>query len=154
MFYTSLEIESDLNNLAKVENFIETLMSDFSISDNYKGILSVPLIEAVNNAIVHGNHSDKSKKVSINCQLSNKQITFSVSDEGKGFDYKHILTEKLENRKTSGLTSIELLCEELEFLNNGSTIIFSINVPLHISQEREISVLSEKEIKHEAKNTW
>ena len=154
MFYTSLEIASDINNLVKVEDFIETLMNDFAISDDYKGILTVPLIEAVTNAILHGNHSDLHKKVSINCQLFNKQLTFSVSDEGKGFDFNHILSEKLENRKSSGLTSIELLCEKIEFLNNGSTIVFSLNIPLHIFKEREISVLSEKEIKQVIKSPW
>jgi serine/threonine-protein kinase RsbW len=154
MFYTSLEIASEINNLVKVEDFIETLMNDFAISDDYKGILTVPLIEAVTNAILHGNHSDKHKKVSINCQLSNKQLTFSVSDEGKGFDFNQILSEKLENRKSSGLTSIELLCEDIEFLNNGSTIVFSINIPLHLSNEREISVLSGKEVKQDVKTIW
>lgn len=154
MFYTSLEIASDINNLVKVEDFIETLMNDFGISDDYKGILTVPLIEAVTNAILHGNHSDKYKKVLINCQLSNKQLTFSVSDEGNGFDFNQILSEKLEKRKSSGLSSIELLSEKLEFMNNGSTIIFSLNIPLQIFKEREISVLSEKEIKHDVKTSW
>lgn len=154
MFYTSLEIASDINNLAIVEDFIETLMNDFTINDDFRGILTIPLIEAVSNAIVHGNHSDKHKKVSINCQLSNKQLTFSVSDEGKGFDYNQVLSEKLENRKSSGLTSIELLCEKIEFMNNGSTIVFSLNIPLHISKERKISVLSENGVKQNVKTTW
>ncbi|NLO41939.1 MAG: ATP-binding protein [Bacteroidales bacterium] len=154
MFYTSLHIESDLDNIVIVENFIDSLMEDFSISENYKGILSVPLLEAVHNAIIHGNQSDKSKKVSSNCQIMHKQITFSVSDEGDGFDYKYILAEALENRKTSGLSSIELLCDEMEFINQGATIIFSMQIPLQMPQEREIAVLSEKEHKQVVKKAW
>jgi len=80
MFYTELKIESDLNKLTEVEHFIDNLMTDFNIDYDYIGIISTPLIEAVSNAIIHGNQFNKSKKVTITCQLSNKNMVFSVSD--------------------------------------------------------------------------
>jgi serine/threonine-protein kinase RsbW len=86
MFYTELKIESDLNKLTEVEHFIDNLMTDFNIDYDYIGIISTPLIEAVSNAIIHGNQLNKSKKVIITCQLSNKNMVFSVSDEGNGFN--------------------------------------------------------------------
>ena len=147
MFYTEFQIDSDLNRLVEVEHFIENIMADFCIDDDYLGILSVPLLEAVNNAIVHGNHMDHTKKVRITCQLANKQITFSVSDEGKGFDYSNIRKENIENRKSNGLSTIELLSVEIEFLDNGSTITYKLNVPFQIPKERDNTFTSKKEIK-------
>lgn len=142
MFYTQFEINSDLNKLIEVEHFIENLMSDFSINDDYFGIVSTPLLEAVENAIIHGNQSNVSKKVSITCQISNKNLTFTISDQGNGFDYARILATNPDNRKTNGLAVIELLTDKLEFLNNGQTLSYTVNVPVQIQQERHLKSTS------------
>jgi len=138
MFYTELVIKSNLDKLIDVEQFIDSLMLDFSIKEDYLGIIATPLLEAVKNAIVHGNQSNTSKEVTITCQISNKDITFSVSDEGLGFDFKKFLDEDFDNRTSKGLTMIELLTTKLEFLNNGSTISYTIDIPIPIQQERPL----------------
>lgn len=153
MFYTELVIKSDLNKLVEVEQFIESLMSDFSIKEDYMGILSIPMLEAVKNAIIHGNKSDVSKEVTITCQISNKDIVFSVSDEGNGFDYTKYLTVDFENRTTNGLTMIELLANKLEFLNNGSTISYTIDIPIQIQHER-VEVFQSSEKKEQYKTVF
>lgn len=144
MFYTEFEIDSDLNKLIDIENFIDDLMLDFNIDCDYLGIISTPLIEAVKNAIIHGNQLDKSKKVKIAYQLSNKNITFSISDEGNGFNYSKYINEAIENRSTNGLSIIELLSNKLEFLNNGNTISYQIEVPIQINKERETALSQNK----------
>ncbi len=144
MFYTEFEIDSDLNKLIDIEKFIDDLMLDFNIDCDYLGIISTPLIEAVKNAIIHGNQLDKSKKVKIAYQLSNKNITFSISDEGNGFNYSKYINEAIENRSTNGLSIIELLSNKLEFLNNGNTISYQIEVPIQINKERETALSQNK----------
>ncbi len=146
MFYTEFEIESNLNKLIEVEQFIENLMLDFSINNDYFGIVSTPLLEAVKNAIIHGNQSDVLKKVSITCQISNKNLTFTVSDQGNGFDYANILSINPDERTSNGLAIIELLTDKLEFLNNGQTLSYTINVPVQIRQGRHLNS-SSSEIK-------
>lgn len=47
--------------------------------------LMVSLTEAVNNAIIHGNKSDETKKVSVQCELKPGWLVATVADEGKGF---------------------------------------------------------------------
>lgn len=137
MFYTELQIASDLDKLIEIELFIDNLMNDFCINEDYLGIITTPLLESVKNAIVHGNECDKSKKVSITCQLSNKNITFSIEDEGKGFDYEKYLSENIEALNTNGLSIIKLLSSNLKFLNNGSNISYQLNIPIQIQKERE-----------------
>lgn len=137
MFYTELQIASDLDKLIDVEHFIINLMDDFCINEDYLGIITTPLIEAVNNAIVHGNKSEKSKKVTITCQLSNKNITFSVADEGEGFDYEKYISENIENTTTNGLSIIKLLTNDIQFFENGSIISYTLNIPIQIQKERD-----------------
>ena len=105
-------------------------MTDFNIDYDYIGIISTPLIEAVSNAIIHGNQFNKSKKVTITCQLSNKNMVFSVSDEGNGFNFSEYLNKEIENRSNNGLSIIELLTNKMEFLNNGNTITYEVEVPI------------------------
>ncbi|MGI6292816.1 MAG: ATP-binding protein [Bacteroidales bacterium] len=144
MFYTELKIESDLNKLTEVEHFIDNLMTDFNIDYDYIGIISTPLIEAVSNAIIHGNQLNKSKKVIITCQLSNKNMVFSVSDEGNGFNFSEYLNKEIENRSNNGLSIIELLTNKMEFLNNGNTITYEVEVPIQLNNEREIILSKER----------
>lgn len=144
MFYTELKIESDLNKLTEVEHFIDNLMTDFNIDYYYIGIISTPLIEAVSNAIIHGNQFNKSKKVTITCQLSNKNMVFSVSDEGNGFNFSEYLNKEIENRSNNGLSIIELLTNKMDFLNNGNTITYEVEVPIQLNNEREIILSKER----------
>jgi serine/threonine-protein kinase RsbW len=132
-----LQIASNLDKLVDVEHFIINLMDNFCINEDYLGIITTPLIEAVNNAIVHGNKSEPSKKVTITCQLSNKDITFSVADEGKGFDYEKYISEKVENTTTNGLSIIKLLTNDIQFFENGSTISYTLQIPFQIQKERD-----------------
>ena len=45
----------------------------------------VSLTEAVNNAIVHGNRLNETKKVVVQCKLLPEWLVVSVTDEGRGF---------------------------------------------------------------------
>jgi len=151
MFYSELQIASDLDKLVDVEHFIDNLINDFCINEDYSGIITTPLIEAVNNAIVHGNKCEKSKKVTITCQLSNKDITFSVADEGVGFDYEKYISEKIENTATNGLSIINLLTNNIQFLNNGSTISYTLHIPIQIQKERDSTTSTINKAKEEIK---
>ncbi|MEZ5050253.1 MAG: ATP-binding protein [Saprospiraceae bacterium] len=54
-----IRIASNPNNIMEVENYLRDLSSAYKISeDRYPDIL-ISLTEAVNNAIIHGNHSDE-----------------------------------------------------------------------------------------------
>ncbi|MGL4593872.1 MAG: ATP-binding protein [Thermoguttaceae bacterium] len=48
--------------------------------------INLALEEALVNAVQHGNKSDPTKKVRVDCRLSNDNVFFRVEDEGPGFD--------------------------------------------------------------------
>ena len=54
--FKKIRIESKLSNLRIVENTVDEITSDFGISDNNYGKILISLLEAVNNAIIHGNN--------------------------------------------------------------------------------------------------
>ena len=138
MFYSRTSLESDLSRLSKMDLFLDDVMKQFGIEEDFLGVLSVPLRECVENAIVHGNKYDKNKKVNIEVQLNKSELLFSVSDEGKGFDYGSFLRKKTEQHKKNGLLKVGLLTNNLSFSRNGSRVSYNITVPfsLPVSKER------------------
>ncbi len=129
MFYSQISINSDINNLSELEMFIDEVMDNYHIEEQYYGILSVPLIESTKNAIIHGNKNNVQKKVTISIQKNDKEIQCSVSDEGSGFDYDSIINSPIEKITTNGLLKIKSLSEKITFYNNGATISYSQNIP-------------------------
>ncbi len=53
--------------------------------------LFVALDEAIANAIKHGNKNDPEKFVTITADLTADQVTFTITDEGEGFDLATLL---------------------------------------------------------------
>ena len=60
-----LKINSRLENIAKVESMIETLRVQYAINDEQYGNMLLASVEAVTNAIEHGNNLDEMKVVHI-----------------------------------------------------------------------------------------
>jgi serine/threonine-protein kinase RsbW len=85
MMNKKFKIESDITNLRIVENAIDEVTNDIGISQDFYGKILVSTLEAVNNAILHGNHSDPEKTVVISFTYSSNQLKIRVSDEGAGF---------------------------------------------------------------------
>ena len=82
-----LVISSEVSNIVKVENFIESLTGHFGLPDDLYGKISLSLIEAVNNAILSGNKQQADKKVKIVAELCDDKFMISVEDEGDGVEY-------------------------------------------------------------------
>jgi serine/threonine-protein kinase RsbW len=129
----TLSLPSKLNSLTPVENFVDTLKDEYEISDNLFAEILTCLSEAVNNAIVHGNHEDPSKKVGISLEVQdNKRLIFIVSDQGPGFDYTNIpdptAPENLEKLTGRGIYIIRTLADACIFNQKGNEIEIHFNI--------------------------
>ena len=67
--YKKIRIESSSENLRIVENAIDETTAILGISQDNYGKILVSTMEAVNNAILHGNKSDPEKIVDIDYNL-------------------------------------------------------------------------------------
>jgi serine/threonine-protein kinase RsbW len=146
MFYSKVSLQSDLSRLSEIEFLVEDIMRQFKIKEDFAGIISVPLNECVQNAVIHGNKCDKDKKVTVEVLLEKSKLSFSVTDEGQGFDYDAVLQKEIEQRKENGLLLVEMLTEDLSFSLNGSRVSYKVNVPfsLPVNEER-IGVLKQSQ---------
>lgn len=118
--------KSDIENITTVENFIERLKCNFEIEEDVFGNMMVSTVEAVTNAITHGNAHDSSKMVSFEAFKRPDAFVFRVKDEGEGFNPFEIpdptQPENLECPNGRGVFLIKHLADRVEFLDNGNTV--------------------------------
>ncbi len=121
-----LKLSSNPRNVSLVETFVEKVAQRYKVSPDKYGDILISLTEAVNNAIIHGNQNDESKSVQIQCQKRMNAISFSVTDEGPGFDPHEIpdptSPENLLKVGGRGVFLMRQLSDELFFSNNGTTV--------------------------------
>jgi serine/threonine-protein kinase RsbW len=122
-----LIIESDIANLTKVENAIDSLTNEIGISKDSYGKIMVAVMEAVNNAIVHGNKADLKKRVEIEFRSERRNLNVSVTDEGKGFKPGEVpdptRPENIEEISGRGIFLMSKLADEIEFNRKGNNVI-------------------------------
>lgn len=113
-------------NVRYAENLVDEVSEKYEVHSDIYGKIMVCVVEAVNNAIVHGNKLDPEMQVRIAYKVNDEELIFSVHDEGKGFDYAKIpdptAPENIENPYGRGIFLIKNLADEIQFLNNGSSL--------------------------------
>lgn len=122
----SISFQSNLNNISFVENFVDSISSVYNVSEEIYGNILIAAIEAVNNAIIHGNKQDPTKIVFVNSIIRDNELTISVKDEGLGFNYNVLpdptLPENIEKISGRGVFLIKNLSDKVEFFDGGSRI--------------------------------
>ncbi len=120
-----LVIQSNDQNIEKVESFLWDICESNHITD-YFGIISVPVVQAVKNSIHHGNHDDDGKKVYISCKYIQSGISFSVSDEGEGFDHYKYGEFPMNDGDRKGLYLIKHLADNVSYVDGCLSMDFMI----------------------------
>lgn len=124
-----IEIPSLPENIRIVESFIDNAKDKFSLDDDIYGNIMIAVTESVNNAILHGNKSDKTKSVRLMLSFEETSIKFQISDEGAGFDYENLpdptSPENLEKPGGRGIFLMKHLSDEVVFQNEGKDVELS-----------------------------
>lgn len=131
--HKEIKIESNLDEMFQVEQFVEEISEEFLLYGNYFGNILMAVTEAVKNAIIHGNRQHKKKLVRIMLENTKEGLWIRVMDEGEGFDYKKYSEQENQEinfgTEKNGIILIRALADEVRFQNNGNTIemLFKIN---------------------------
>jgi len=65
----TMKIASKIENLREVEKVVDEIAAKYSLKNELYGNILIAFLEAVNNAIVHGNKQNEEKEVVINISL-------------------------------------------------------------------------------------
>ena len=126
-----MKISSDLNNLRIVEKALDEITALAKISHVCYGKILVAVLEAVNNAITHGNKFCPDKFVNISLKCEGDKLTAVVKDEGPGFSPENVpdptLPENIEEINGRGVFLMMKLADEIKFNKKGNwaTLIFN-----------------------------
>ncbi len=119
-------IKSDIKNISLVENLIDDLVEKHEVNSDVYGKVLLAVVEGVNNAILHGNKSNKEKEVIIDYDLNPEKIQFNILDQGSGFNYHNLpdptLPENVERVSGRGIFLMKHLADELQFNEKGNEV--------------------------------
>lgn len=127
--YKRLKIESRLTNLRLIENAIDEVTGAIGVKQDNYGKIMVAALEAVNNAVTHGNRSDPNKIVDVEIAFEDNGINITVTDEGEGFNPKSIpdptMPENIEELSGRGVFLMTKLADSIKFNEKGNSVTMS-----------------------------
>jgi serine/threonine-protein kinase RsbW len=114
-----MTLRSSPKQIAKVDAFLQKIAKSVELDEIKMHKLMVSLTEAVNNAIIHGNKSDGTKKVTVRCEMLPGWLLFQVADEGRGFKLEHVRNplkeENLLRESGRGIFLMRTLMDKVEY---------------------------------------
>lgn len=119
-------LNSDFSELNRLDGFLKEIRTNFSINNSLFDAIKMALVEAVSNAIEHGNKFDKAKEVIVEFMSDNNQIEFNIIDEGSGFNPNNLgdplSPDNLLKTRGRGVFLMKQFADEVHFNSTGNII--------------------------------
>jgi serine/threonine-protein kinase RsbW len=89
--------------------------------------IEIALREALENAVIHGNHEDPRKHVYVSCRCeAEEEVSIIVRDEGQGFDSNALpdptAPGAIESSHGRGIYLMKALMDEVDFEDGGAVV--------------------------------
>lgn len=124
--YKKIQIESSISNLRIIENAIDEVMNEIGINQESYGKILVSTLEAVNNAITHGNKAEKNKIVDVEISYKKENLRIKIRDEGLGFAPEEVpdptTPQNLELVNGRGIFLMSRLADEVKYSKKGNSV--------------------------------
>ena len=126
-----VELRQSLSSqVAIVSPFVDQLMRfilKFRLADGSEIDIEMALLEALANAVIHGNGDNSGKRIYVTCRCyMDGEVSITVRDEGKGFDSISVGDPTLlENRLFThgrGIYLMKTLMDEVTFEEGGAVV--------------------------------
>jgi len=128
----SINIASKIESISLVEKLVDEISEESAINSEVYGKILIATVEAVNNAIVHGNKEDESKRIDIAFVVDEEKVSIFVEDEGEGFDFDHVpdptKPENIENIHGRGVYLMQHLADDVVFHDRGNRVELIFNL--------------------------
>jgi serine/threonine-protein kinase RsbW len=107
--------------------FIRLFMAKLGIPKESEEEIEIAVLEALANAVIHGNGENPEKKVHVTCRCSmDGEVSIVVRDEGEGFDSRAVrdptAAQGLLLTHGRGLHLMRTLMDEVSFEENGTVV--------------------------------
>jgi serine/threonine-protein kinase RsbW len=128
----NLSLASNLESLREIEKIVDEISARHNIGTELYGNVLIACLEAVNNAITHGNKLDPVKEVEVKFVIEENKLVVITKDQGSGFDYENVpdptAPENIENIDGRGIFLMRQLSDGLQFHDDGrvSEMVFYI----------------------------
>ncbi|HUS09858.1 MAG TPA: ATP-binding protein [Pyrinomonadaceae bacterium] len=120
------ELPSDITLMNGVLQYLLERVAKMGVIELEKSNLFIALDEAFVNAVKHGNKNDPTKLVRVGAELSPKEASFTVEDEGEGFDVQTIPDPcdpaNLFKSSGRGVLLIYNIMDEVEYNAQGNRV--------------------------------
>jgi len=124
-----IKIPSEISNIKKVSSEILNSLAPYKLNEDRLFDIRLCTEEAVRNAIVHGNRSDKKLYVTVNYWVDNNKLSIEIEDEGPGFDCDKVPDptdeDNLIKGSGRGVYLVRHLMDEVEFNDKGNKVRFA-----------------------------
>lgn len=131
VMYRKLKIESSINSLRIVENTIDEMMSEIGMTRENYGKIMVSTMEAVSNAIMHGNRSEKDKMVDVEISYKKEKLKIKITDQGEGFMPEKVpdptVPQNIESVNGRGIFLMSRLADEIKYSKRGNAVTMIFN---------------------------
>lgn len=115
-----------MKNLRIIENAVDEITNNLGVKQDNYGKILVAILEAVNNAITHGNKFDAEKFVEVSITVEKNEMIVTVTDEGSGFNPANIpdptRPENIEELSGRGVFLMTKLADSIYFNEAGNSV--------------------------------
>ena len=120
------ELPSSISPMHSILDYLTKRVGKLGVIDPDQSNLFVALDEAFVNAVKHGNKFNTKKLVRITAELTDKEASFTVEDEGEGFDVNSIPDpldpENLFKASGRGVLFIYNIMDEVKYNDRGNRL--------------------------------
>ena len=133
------------SKVAAISPFTEQLMRfilTFRLGDGSEIDIEMALLEALANAVIHGNGDNSGKSVHVACRCyMDGEVAITVRDEGRGFDPSVLVDptcrENLLIMHGRGIYLMKTLMDEVSFEEGGAVVMMRKKASANSAEQRK-----------------
>lgn len=139
----SHSLESTLDSVNRAEEVATEFATKLGFDEETVNRISMAVREAAVNAVLHGNHYDPTKKMTVGFENTGKSLVITVADEGKGLHLERIpnplAPENLLKQSGRGIFLIRAFMDDVRIRNlePGTEITMIKNVQGESAEGKE-----------------
>ncbi len=117
----SYSLESTLESVNRAEQVAADMAAKIGFDEEEVSRISMAMREATVNAVLHGNHYDPDKKVTVTFENNGRTLVMKVADQGPGLDLAKVpdplAPENLLKQSGRGIFLIKAFMDEVSIRN-------------------------------------